>query len=124
MSAGVPQCEFGTEQRADCVGAVPRHRQTAALLGSVERERSDDGVSTDVQSLPEPFRVGGLLLGRVEKVESRPVVPDIIPRLGAPRGDVCDNPFRPIGITTKSLSRRRECRGRQIEHCDILMPRG
>ncbi len=94
------------------------------ILGSIERERPNDGVSTDLQSLPKPFDVSGLLLGCVEKVESRPVVPDIIPRLRTPSGDVRDNPFRPIGIATKSLSRRRECRSRQIEHRDILMPRG
>lgn len=97
----------GSKRFAQAFGVMPRDRQPAALLRAVKRESADDGVAAGPQRAPKPGGIGGLIGGGGQKVERRPVMPNIKGARRRPCRHIGDEPMNlPSLFANASLCRR------------------
>ena len=89
---------------------MPRDRQPAAPLRAVERESADNGVAAGPQRAPKPGGIGGLIGGGGQKVERRPVVPNIKGARRLPCRHIGDKPMDLPGLFANAGLCRRERR--------------
>ena len=97
----VDQLEHGTERLSKARAVIAGDRQAAALFRAVQREGSDDGVPPDFQAAPEAGDVSGAIVRFGEKVERRPVVPDIVALYRLKGRGVCDEPVNALGAAPR-----------------------
>src|SRR6185312_5716733 len=119
---GVNRQKPGTERLREARCVVTRDRQTAAFFRAIERESRDDGVSAGFQTAHEARDIGGAVFFVGEKVERRPVVPDVLSPRRLPDRGICHQPLNPVGTRAEASPGGLQCRVRQIEHRDILKP--
>src|SRR4051812_24045296 len=93
----VQQLEAGPERLTKAGRVVALDRQATAFLGAIQCEGGDDGVAADRQGLPEAGDIGRAVACLGEKVERRPVVPDIIPPGRLPIRGIGNQPVRLVG---------------------------
>ena len=120
VPSGVNQPKSGTERLPETRGVVTRDGQAAAFFRAIQRESGDDGVSASFQTARKALDIGGTVFLIGEKVERRPVVPDVISLYRLPNRDIRHQPMNSIGADAETSLGSLQCRARQIEHADIL----
>lgn len=88
----VDQTPMVTEESGEIVRVIPGHRQSGALLWAAEAESADHGVRAGVGGGVEDMGVALLAVGRGEKVQNCPVVPNVELALWLPACDVPGDP--------------------------------
>ena len=79
-------------------------------------------MSAGLQSSPEALDIGSAVFLIGEKVERRPVVPDVVSLHRLPDRGICHQPANPVGARSEASLGSLQCRVRQIKHGDILKP--
>src|SRR6476661_6064275 len=112
MPPAVNQFKALPQRCRQTVGVVTADDKAAASFRTVGREGPDNGMPAQTQGAAEPDNIGSLI-GRVgEKMEGRPVVPDIVALRRLPGGDVGCDPRHPTGLVAHANARGSERRGR------------
>src|SRR4051812_36761304 len=118
----VDQLERGAKRSPQARAVIAGDRQAAALFRPVEREGGDDGVPADFQAASEARDIGDAVFLVGEKVERRPVVPDVVSLHRLPDRGICHQPLDSVGVGSEASLGSLQRRARQIEHSDILKP--
>ncbi len=102
MSPSISELERAPEGLAKTRGIVSHHGQAAASFWPVEREGGNDGVPSDLKGSfkARDIRRSVTFLG--EKVECRPIMPDVVSFLRLPNCSVRDNPMNLCSTAPKA----------------------
>src|SRR5512137_2933346 len=92
LVGALDETECWTQLGRERFWLVPRDGEPAATLGSVRRERTDDGLATRGQHGSQRPLVLRALLRADQEVEDGPVVPDVEDALRRPSCDIGSGP--------------------------------
>jgi hypothetical protein len=102
--------QIGTQLGGERTGGVAHHRQAAASLRTIDRERGDDRGASRFQHLSQAVTIRLSIGFFGQEMKDGPIVPDV----GRPRvpdaGDVGLNPFHGVGNIGQAGSRARQRR--------------
>ena len=102
VPSGMNQPESRTERLPEARGVVTRDGQPAAFFRAVQRESGDDGVTAGFQTVRKARDIGGAVFLVGEKVERRPVVPDVVWLHRLPDRDIRHQPVNPVGARSEA----------------------
>jgi hypothetical protein len=84
MLSRINKLKSASKGFAKAHGIVPRYLKTTAPLWTIEREGRNDCVSPDLQGSLKTGDIRGMVTLLSEKVERRPIMPNLVCLLGLP----------------------------------------
>ena len=120
VSHSIDQTKGMSECLPKARSIISNGRQTAAPFRTIQRESTDNGMPSDLQTPHEPIDVSGPLVLIGEEVKRCSIMPNVVFRLGRlPGGNVRDNPMNVSGTIAKAIFDCLQCRTRPVERSNI-----
>src|ERR1700754_3266384 len=84
------------KQLPKAFGIVPHNGQPAAFFRTFERERRDDGMSSDGHAARQPFNVSSAVAVIGEEMKGGAIMPNVVTHVRLPNRGIRNDPMYPI----------------------------